>query len=262
MRGVRTPSAAAAVIVETLAPVETLRVRHDEIVKGGPIAGSPAAVEATHPLGQYATRIASFRWAAASENALAWYRLVADARVMTMAAHCTLARAALEGAAVCRWLVERELTVEERRWRGTVAQLEDYRQRRSFERSIGLDESRWIAPGKPARVRQADLEREVKRHGVADRRMPGMTDLFRTYVRPEQGVDGEWVYRILSGFAHGYEWAIWLSDRGEPQAIPGLSGTFAVRTTGSDRWAVTAATVTMQTPTAALDELAAHEGRM
>lgn len=166
-----------------------------------------AAATAALPLGQYAPILASMFWASASDNLLAWHYLVSGARVQPTVAHGTLARATLEGAVMTRWLVAPGIVPAEHRNRGASAQLADYRLRLGFEQGVGRPQERLPGDGQPAAVREREHLVAMQRHGIPTRGEPGMTNLYARYAIPGRR-DASWLYRLVSGFAHGRPWAL------------------------------------------------------
>jgi hypothetical protein len=199
-------------------------------------------------------------WVAASDNLLAWHYLIERARVQPMVAHGTLARGTIEGAVMTRWLAEPGITAVEQRNRGASAQLSDYRLRRQFEQEIGISSAHRHEGGQPASIRERDHRAEMRAHQVPPLGELDMTQLFRRYAVHGRR-DGAWLYRLVSGFAHGRPWALAtgrLADLNLPSAP--ASGRI-VSATASDKGAALLALTSVDVLRAALDDLAAYLGR-
>ncbi len=242
-----------------LEAVEPLRERHDVLLAAGVTAESAAAATADLPLGELTPILASMFWAAASDNLLAWHHLAVRARVQPMAAHGSLARATIEGAVVTRWLVEPGIAPAIHRNRGAIAQLADFRYRLGFEQGIGRPQDRLRGDGQPAAVREREHLAEMRRHGIPARGEPGMTDLYGLYAIPGRR-DGAWLYRLVSGFAHGRPWAIGTGRLARVAGPASPRGGAIVSATASAEGAELLARASVRVLTTALDELAEFEG--
>lgn len=250
-------------VVDALSGIDSLRER-EATLSGQAAPGAGAQLDATRPLGNAAFTHASVAWSIAVDHVEAWNRLLTVGRLQTLAAHATLARAAMEGAIVCRWLMDPTIDSDERRWRGALAELEDHRQRRAFEASAGIQSSAYKPPGKSAAERYREHEALMRRLGIwrrqHDQKMPSTTDLFRDYAIADEAGGGEWVYRLLSAFAHGMQWSALLGEIGERRDIANLPGVYLAHLTSNDKVTLIAALLTMDVLRAALDELAIYTG--
>lgn len=250
-------------VIATLSAIGPVRDRQNVLAQAPPAVGSPAQVDASRSLGNATFTHAAIASSIAVDHVEAWHRLLSVGRLQTLAAHASLARAAMEGAVTCRWLVDPRIDSEERRWRGAIAELEDHRQRREFERTAGITDH--PPPSRSGAERYAEHERRMRRERVwrADhnQRMPAVTDLFREYAIADKPGGGEWLYRLLSAFAHGKQWSILLGEIGERRAAANMPDVYIARLTSSDEVTLRAALHTVDVLRAALDELERYAGR-
>lgn len=202
---------------------------------------------------------------------MAWRNLTTQ----PMAAHATLARAALEGAVTCRWLIDPTIDREERRWRGAIVELEDRRQRRSWEAALGLDKISREPPAQSGAARYDEHVASMKAEGLWDIHRvrpapspdtpppaPGMTELFANYALVLARGQGEWFYRTLSAFAHQRSWAnVFLGEGTSMQSMPGVHGVSTGQYTSADMMTLKFATATMSALEVALRELQNYQGR-
>lgn len=260
-------SAVLSDVAATLSGIDALRTDAQALSRAGPAVGSTAGREVNlkPPIGEMALVHASTAWFLGADHVIAAHRLLAKAKTQTMAAHATLARSAIEGAVVTRWLMEPGLDAVERRWRGAAAQLEDHRQRMLFERAAGLEDIPRPPPAKSGRYRLDELSGRLKASGLWARHgsrptMPEVTRLFSDYAVPAAPGRGEWIYRALSAFAHGKQWGALLGEIHEREALPGTSLKTA-RMGAGDQLALAAARITMVVLERALVELAVYLGR-
>jgi hypothetical protein len=200
------------------------RMTHD------PRPGSQAAIDAAIPHARWIQMSASVALAVASDHLTSW-KLIVDGRVIPIYSPMTLLRAALEGAVMCRWLVDRRPGSRDRVARGLAAQLADYDERRKWEVAIGAPE-RPPSAGKSGADRRADLVTARDSDGIPIVRLPGATDLARGFGAPGyRDISG--FYRLMSAFAHAKPWALHATELGPavPTAVPGVHGG---RVTSSD----------------------------
>lgn len=250
---------------EVLGAIDALGARCQEITHLGAAEGSLAMSDRALPLGQLALELASVSWSIGADHVIAWHRLLTRGLAQPMAAHITLARSAIEGAVMCRWLLDPGLDAEERRWRGAAAQLEDHRQRHLFEVAAGIDKMQREPPAMSGAQRRAELEARMRQASVRSRgrepRVPDMTTLYRDYALPDAPGRGEWLYRGLSGFAHGKQWSALLGDIGRVREIAGIPGAQIARFTSNDQLTLLAARSSIGALERALAELASYAGR-
>jgi hypothetical protein len=172
----------------------------------------------------------------------------------------TLLRGSLEGSVLCRWLLDPAISGEERLRRGAGAQLDDYRERGKFER---LRPDPVAEGGMSAKQRIDELEHELKRRGLKAVQLLGPTELCARYAlgSTELG-DGEFVYRLLSAFAHAKQWAIMpASDYAEHGPMGDLPGVELLAVRASHQVAGALTSIAMDTLRAAMDELFGYAAR-
>ena len=152
----------------------------------------------------------------ALDHLLTWHQIVAgDLKrfPLPVFSHYTLARAAYEPALLTLWLLDPEVESDERIGRGYAAQLRSLEDMRKFQSDAGMTGEaanatslyeRLFADARAAGyVKPNTKGKEVLTVGV-----PSMVDLFNRY--DQQTVAGlpAWLYRFLSGYAHGREWVM------------------------------------------------------
>lgn len=197
-------SDALAELRDTLGRVTAMRRRYASLQHVEIAADSPAEADRVLRLGGYPWQLATSAWGAGADHLLAWYRLVQVSWQPT-SAHYTLARSAIEGAVMCRWLLDATVSSHNRRERGAIAHLEDLRNHRSFEDgaegNVGQSSRQLSSP----RLQYEELKRTLATLGIRVSRPPSMTDLCDRYL-------DDWVYRVLSSHAHGASWSRVTSD--------------------------------------------------
>lgn len=124
-----------AKLAQILANAPILFDRLGATARAGIVAGSPAAEDATAGLGHHTRIMAIDRLATGLEHLVIWHRLLTGGS-QPIATHMTLIRSAMEGAGTSRWLFDPRLGSAERVSRGVDLLLEDYGNRRDFERDF------------------------------------------------------------------------------------------------------------------------------
>jgi hypothetical protein len=259
---------------ETLARIDQLWAegqKANAIVRDeGAAEGSRAAVDAKDQFGRFVLQHAGTLWDVAADHVAAWRNV----KVQPMAAHATLARGGMEAAVTCRWLVDPKVDAAERRWRGAVLELEDRRQRRTWEAAGGFDKVPRAGDARTAAERYDEQAVGMKRGGLwrgqpgksgrsaNEPKMPEATELFRVYAEPLRPGKGEWLYRTLSGFAHHRAWA--LTFFGKHTDVKALPGAYRVNTgayTSNDLATQVFAAAAIELIEVALAELRDYQGR-
>ena len=187
-----------------------------------PIPGSLAASDSAVPHARWVLLSANMALGVASDHLTAW-KLVVESRLIPIYSPMTLLRAALEGAVLCRWLVDPRPDALERVARGVVAQVADYDERHKWEAAIRAPEPPPGA-GKSGAGRLADLIAARAADGIPVVRLPGATDLAKRFGAPGyRDVSG--YYRLMSAFAHAKPWALHATTLGPSTATsPGVQG--------------------------------------
>jgi hypothetical protein len=196
----------------------------------------------------------------------AWRSLLL-ARLVPGFAHMTLLRAAIEGSATARWLLESDSTGERSR-RAAVFRLEDLRHRRSFEAEIerlGREEAlergevyeptKWEGKARSGAQRYDDQLAAMNAADIKNEPPPALTSLVDTFG------PGAYVYRLTSAFAHRREWAFSISDELDRVEDTGLAGTGAIQVEASPEWALEITVIAVEQIELALAALEAHLGR-
>jgi hypothetical protein len=247
-----------AALVEVLDRVPVLRRRMHGLGARGPLPGSPAALDdAATRFGENGWALASSSWLVASDHALAWQRLLRSG-TQPMAAHATLLRAVLEGAAICRWLVEPGTTQIVRLQRAAAAQVADYDERRKFEQALGNPTA--AGTFRPATDRLVNLRRQLTKAAIAETKFAGYLALVRDYGTPSRS-DAEWLYRLLSGIAHAKQWAIIVGKIGPVIDAPGTRRLRQAHLSANDKLALATTQIAIATLEKALDELKVYAGQ-
>ena len=197
--------ARAVELEETFEAQHRLPVHASSLLRRDEATGNAASVFNT----------ASAAMVGALDHLHTWYQIVAgDLKRFPLAiySHYTLARAAYEPALLTLWLLDPEVDSVERIGRGYAAQLRSLEDMRKFQSDAGMTGEAANATMLHKRLFDAaraagyvSLDSDGKER---TRRVPDMVRLFNLYDR--RGAVGEpaWLYRLLSGNAHGREWAI------------------------------------------------------
>ena len=193
-------------LVSALAPVPSLRARRDAL-RGKPDAGSLADVEAGSAVCQIAWVQASTAVAVGIDNLIAWNALLLDAKTQPFVAHYSLLRASLESSVTARWILMPTVSSVERAARGIAVQRESFDERRKFEEAALRQPPQRSGKARSGAFRAEILDRAVRRWGIPRRRL-NLIDLHREFAQPHGAqLRGDLLYRLLSGFAHGRDWA-------------------------------------------------------
>lgn len=226
-------------------------------LRGGPEPGSEAAADSARPLGEWPWVLGSGAWVTGSDHALSW-QLLLDSGTVPMAGHLTLCRGALEGAAICRYLVEPGITSDERIQRGASVWHEDLRQRLNFEKAIGIDQKPRTPPAKTAAERQAEFRAAMTKHGLDIHAKPKTTtELFGLYLKGAVRGNAEWAYRFLSAFAHGRSLMLTMSERGQIDETS-VAGVKQVLVTADSRYTLLATQLAVEGLAFALGDLESY----
>jgi hypothetical protein len=208
----------AALIRRLLAEVPGLWAREQAVVRANSHAvGSSAEVDNRQSLGRFAWELAGQALGVAGDHLETWRRLIEDARAQPGWAHVTILRGAMETACLCRYLVDPKVSSPERLRRGVAAQLADWDERRKFEETTGVDKKPRTGKARSAaqRIEKLSDDRDASCVGVI--RHPSLTDLCRDFAVSSLG--GLAAYRLASGFAHGKQWTLLVSDASAPEGV-------------------------------------------
>jgi hypothetical protein len=221
----------SALLRQALDQVPALHARHQAL--HGEAPGSPHSQDLRVSKHARFVRTGAIRVLGTAGDHLVAFRRLSERGPILPFAPMTLLRAAVEAADLARWLVDPELDAMTRIGRGVAVQLEDYEQRRRWEGAFGIPEPPPGARGKSAAARKADL---------LAARGPDVPDAERVPVVPLEKAtalaliygparnrgpvadalpagDRSWLYRLLSAFAHGKEWAFLATDTRAAQPI-------------------------------------------
>ncbi len=184
---------------------------------GNPLPGSLWAADlARAPLpGPYARIYAGTSIHSALDHLMAWRQIVWSGLIPVLA-HWVLARTIVECAERTLWLIDPSIATSDRVARGIAARLEDQEERRKFER---LQTAEDLRARRPETFRTAEERKvEIKAKAVADG-IPVIGYKDNTALLRDAGL--EWLYRLASGYAHGFEWN---SVGSTMVPVPGVSG--------------------------------------
>ena len=245
-------------LAEVLAPAPMLFDRLGVLARAAGVPGSKASEDASMPLGHHVRILAVDHLSTGLEHLVMWRRLLMSG-VQPNAVHMTLVRGAMEGAVNCRWLIDPRRDDTERVRRGVAMLLDDYANRRGFEKDFGISPDAITPPAKSGADRYTELKVERGTAGIGRITMPDMTTLFGGYIglTPARG---RAMYRLLSAFAHGKQWKGLTADFEEADSAADFPGGRVVRVTANDDVSLAMTTLGARTAATALDELEAYCG--
>lgn len=250
--------AITAGLAEALAQAPVLFDRLQATAKSAAASGSDAAKDAAAPLGHHGQILAVDHLSSGIEHLVIWNRLLTSG-VQPNTVHMTLVRGAMEGAVTSRWLIDPRAGSGERIGRGVALLLDDYANRRDFERDFGIPPEKVKPPARTGADRRAELLAERTAHKIGVVKVPTMTALFGAYVGLEPG-PGRAIYRLLSAYAHGKQWkGLTTKNQAVENAVP-VPGGQLMKVTANDDLSLQMTVLGMRVAAAALDELRAHYG--
>lgn len=224
----------------------------------GIVPGSPASEDATSELGHHARILAMDHLATGLEHLVIWHRLLTGGS-QPFATHMTLIRGAMEGAVTCRWLIDPRQDSAERVRRGVALLLEDYGNRRDFERDFGIEPAAIKPPAKSGADRYKELQAERDVAKIGPIKVPSMTYRFGGYSHLEAGL-GRAIYRLLSAYAHGKQWKGLTTKIQVVEAAAEVRGGKVVKVSANDDMALMLTSLAMKVATSAVDEVDAYCG--
>lgn len=224
-----------AELLKRLGRVDPLSARFERMRSVKPAPKSPAWHDVQSRNGELPWGFGALSIGVAIDHMRAWLLLAQGGR-LTERAPITLARASIESAVTCLWLLDRKQDHAERIKRACALQLQDYRYRSDVEQRLGAKPTGPPDDAELAHQRAATLRREMAYDGIEEIPVLSMTDRFAEYSI------GGWFYGVLSAFAHGRQWAMLLSEIGERKSIPGLAGLKSVRVKSRDELTLQVAT--------------------
>ncbi len=187
--------------------------RLDVALTTGPAPASAAATEVTDQLGAFAHDQAASFLRVAVDHLETWRR-VYDGNFRPTYAHFSLIRTAHESSWSAYWLMEPGAAAATRLERGVAAACDDFDERRKVEDGMGLTSA--TPPAKLAADRLADVMASAAARGLTKLNrgqkailitpMPSIVNLFDLF-EPHPSGRGSNLYRLLSGFAHGKQYA-------------------------------------------------------
>jgi hypothetical protein len=213
--------AVATRIREELARLDKLWPRLEAARRAPPAPGSNAAKDNGLPEARFVNLHAGQALWSAIDHLNTWRLLLEGAKVPTVPilAHVTLLRGAIEGAMMCRWLLEPGKPPMTRVARGYAAQLDEYCERARYEASKesgGPPHFRGVsAPERIAELVEKQTDAGIRSVGLAD-----PTSLAMKYGQER------W-FRLASAAVHGKKWALLATDfdpASIEQVAPGVVG--------------------------------------
>lgn len=250
--------ATTARLVEVLAQAPVLFDRLHTTAQAGASPGSEAAKDASAPLGHHGQIMAIDHLSCGVEHLVVWRRLLL-AGVQPYAAHMTLVRGAMEGAVTCRWLIDPRADSADRIRRGVALLLEDYGNRRDFERDIGIAADAIKPPAKSAADRYTELRAARTANKIGATQVPKMTALFGGYAGLQAG-HGRAIYRLLSAYAHGKQWKGLTTANEVVEDAIAVPGGQLMKVTANDDWSVRMTLFGVRAAAAAVGELETYYG--
>lgn len=248
----------SARLAETLARAPILFDRLGATARAGASPESEANKDASTPLGHHVRILAIEHLTTGIEHLVMWHRLLV-AGVQPYGVHMTLIRGAMEGAVTCRWLIDPREDSAERIRRGVALLIEDYGNRRDFERDFGLAPDAIKPPGKSAADRHTELRTERDTAKIGQRKVPTMTHRFGGYTGLRPG-PGRAVYRLLSAWAHGQQWKGMTAKFEVIEDAPEIQGAQLVKVSANDNMSLMLTDLGMRTAATVLDELETYCG--
>jgi hypothetical protein len=246
-----------AKLAETLAQAPVLFDRLTATSRDGAQPGSEAAMDEASALGHHVRIMAIDHLMTGLDHLVMWHRLL-TAGVQPYASHITLIRGAMEGAVICRWLIDPREDSAERVRRGVALLLEDYGNRDDFERDFGIADA-IKPPAKTAADRRAELKAARIAAKIGPTQTPKMTTLFGGYIGLPSA-RGRAVYRLLSAWAHGKQWKGMTAKFEVVEGAVAGPGGKLVKVTANDDLSLNLTTLGMMTAARALNELDAYCG--
>ena len=245
-------------LAQVLSRAPALLDRLSAAARAGAAPGSPAEREAHSPLGHHARIMAIDHLSTGIEHLFVWHRLLL-AGIQPYATHMTLIRGAMEGAVTTRWLIDPMADAAERTRRGVALLLEDYGNRRDFERDFGIPPEAIKPPAKTAAARYIDLQSERDAAGIRRIDVPKMTARFGGYAGLEPGT-GRSIYRLLSAYAHGKQWKGLTVKHEIVEAAAEVAGARLAKVTANDDMSLWLTALGLKTAGTALGEIEAYCG--
>jgi hypothetical protein len=228
---------------------------------------SEATKDAAQPLGHHVPILAGTHLSNGMEHLLSWHRLLMPPTPQgfpieswqPLAAHVTLIRACMEGAVMCRWLVDPKADSAVRIQRAVALLLDDYRNRRAWESDREMTDADFGA-GKPAAQRHEDLRKARDDAKIEEVQVLTYTDLFGLYAGYRKPSSGRAMYRLLSAWAHGLQWPLMTAKIEPIEDGPTVPGGGIGRFSSNDEMSAVYTSVAVRLANAALLELTAYRG--
>lgn len=176
------------------------------------------------------------------------------------AAHVTLIRACMEGAVMCRWLVDPKADSTVHIQRAVALLLDDYRNRRAWEYDLGVAPDAPFGEGKTGAQRYADLLAARKAAKIEEVEVLNYTDMFGLYAGYRSPCNGRAMYRVLSGWAHGMGWTQGTANLEPVEDGPMVPGGRLGRFSANDDMSATYTAWAVRLAKIALRELMAYRG--
>lgn len=255
-------------LIAAAAEVPTLWERWFKIARAESSRQSEAQKDAARPLGQHVAILAGTHLSNGMEHLLTWHRLlmpptppgVPVQAYQPIAAHLTLIRAGMEGAVMCRWLVDPKADSTIRIQRVAALLLDDYRNRRAWEYDLGVAPDADFGNGKTAPQRHTDLQKARKAGKIEEVEVLNYTELFGLYGGYRNPCSGRAMYRLLSAWAHGQQWQIGTANLEPIEDGPKVPGGGVVTLSANDDMSATFTAFAVRLTKIAIGELATYHG--
>jgi hypothetical protein len=254
-------------LLAAVAEVPALFQRVGAVALAAASSRSEATKDAARPLGQHVAILAGSHLSNGIEHLLTWHRLLTPAvpavgpaeAWQPIAAHLTLIRGGMEGAVMCRWLVDPKADSAIRIQRAVALLLEDYRNRRAWEDDIDVAPDA-LRSGKTGAQRYKELLAARKDAKIEEVDVLNYTDLFGLYAGYRAPCTGRAMYRLLSAWAHGMQWPLATARLEVIEDGPQVPGGKVGKLSANDDLSATFTALAVRIARIALDELADYEG--
>ena len=237
------------------------------VVRTGSSPQSEATKDTAQPLGCHVPILAGTHLSNGMEHLLSWHRLLLPPTPQghtiegwqPLAAHVTLIRACMEGAVMCRWLVDPKADSAVRIQRAVALLLDDYRNRRAWECDRGIADADF-GKGKNGAQRLEDLRQARDDAKIEAVPVLKYTELFGLYAGYRKPSSGSAMYRLLSAWAHGLQWPLATAHLVPIEDGPKVPGGGVGRFSANDEMSAVYTSVAVRLAKAALNELMAYRG--
>jgi hypothetical protein len=165
----------------------------------------------------------------------------------------------MEGAVMCRWLVDPNADSTMRIQRAVALLLDDYRNRRAWENDRGIGDADF-GKGKNAAQRHEDLRQARDDAKIEAVPVLKYTKLFSLYAGYRKPSSGSAMYRLLSAWAHGLQWQLATANLVPIEDGPNVPGGGVGRFSANDEMTAVYTSLAVRLTNTAFHELMAYRG--